>query len=150
MVGFMAWADWGLTRSGPHLEDIIDAGMLGVVEATQKLDISRVKNVDAYVAMVVRGRMINWCARVMHRDYNIGDTIITDKLEQAMEEDVDLKMDVQNEIHKLKSREQLVISLRYFSGWQLKEIAELLKCTTPNVWYIEKQALAKLQPHLLY
>lgn len=127
------------------LEDIIGNGMLGVYEATQKLDIKRVKSVDAYVAMLARSRMIQYVQKMWNRDVNIPDEVLQEKYETFMEKDIDLAMDIEHALDKLPPREQLVLKLRFWSGWQLKEIAELLKCTKVNVWFIEKSALAKVE-----
>jgi RNA polymerase sigma factor (sigma-70 family) len=141
MVGYMSWRDYG-TRG--DLEDIKANGMLGVFEATQKIDIKRVKDVDAYVSMVARSRMINYVQRAMHRDVIVQDEKIEQMIEEQMEGDADLSIDISEGIGKLPAKERLVLKLRFWGGWQQKEIAELLKCSTPNVWYIEKQALAHL------
>jgi RNA polymerase sigma factor (sigma-70 family) len=141
MVGYMSWRDYG-TRG--DLEDIKANGMLGVFEATQKIDVKRVKDVDAYVSMVARSRMINYVQRAMHRDVIVQDEKIEQMIEEQMEGDADLSIDISEGIGKLPAKERLVLKLRFWGGWHQKEIAELLKCSTPNVWYIEKQALAHL------
>ena len=174
MVGFMAQTDWGWRDD---LEDIIDVGMIAVWEATQKIDIDRVRSSDAYVAMVVRGRMRNYCAKMMHRDTPIGNIPVENQIDgkvpgnddlsihseslskyvQPAENvdlnrrppDLDLKIDVANLLKDLSVKERLVLRLRFWEGWTQPEIAERLKCTKENVWYIEKQALARLKPAIL-
>lgn len=142
MITGMARKDW---RWRGDLEDIIDNGMLGVFEATQKLDIKRVKSVDAYVAMIARSRMISYVQKMWNRDVNITDEVLQEKYETFMENDIDLSMDIERALHKLPAREQLVLKLRFWSGWRLVDVAELLKCTKVNVWFIEKSALAKIE-----
>lgn len=143
MVIWMAWMRWPMRNDREEIEDI---GMLGVYEATQKMDVKKVKSVDAYVAMVAKARMINFCQKMMHRDQILDPSMFSERIEQVMELDIDLAMDIGDALEHLSPKERLVLKLRFWGGWQMKEIAELLKCSTPNVWYIEKQGLAKLDP----
>lgn len=147
MVEWMAWKDYGWRGD---LEDVKATGMLGVFEATQKIDVKRVRSVDAYVSMLARSRMINYIQRMWNRDEILPDTVLMEKFDAAIEGNVssflDEKLDIEEAMMKhLSSRERLVLKLRFWGGWQQTEIAELLKCTKPNVWYIEKQALAKIE-----
>lgn len=143
MVEWMAWKDYGWRGD---LEDIKATGMLGVFEATQKIDVKRVKSVDAYVSMLARSRMINYVQKMWNRDETLPDVVLQEKFEMAIESDFDLSIDIEEAMMKhLSSKERLVLKLRFWGGWQQTEIAELLKCTKPNVWYIEKQALAKIK-----
>jgi RNA polymerase sigma factor (sigma-70 family) len=141
MISYIIWADWGYRQDKEEIEDV---GMFGVFKAIETIDASRVKSIDAYVSMVARSHMIHYTRRMMHRDIPWEPTEISGKIDRGMEEDLDLRMDVIDEIQKLRGRERVVLMLRFFGGWQQKEIAELLDCTTPNVWYIEKRALSKL------
>jgi RNA polymerase sigma factor (sigma-70 family) len=144
MVGYMSWRDYG-TRG--DLEDIKANGMLGVFEATQKIDVKRVKDVDAYVSMVARSRMINYVQKRAMKppDVIVQDEKIEQMIEEQMEGDADLSIDIsEGMMESIPAKERLVLKLRFWGGWHQKEIAELLKCSTPNVWYIEKQALAHL------
>lgn len=141
MIEWMAWHDYGQRTD---LEDVQEVGMLGVLEATQKIDITRVKSVDAYVAMVARSRMINYMQKMWNRDEILPDETIMLAMERALEENVELAMTMEDELGNLSPKERLVLKLRFWEDRELKDIAVILKCSTPNVWYIEKRALAKL------
>jgi len=149
----MATSDyWG--RS--DLEDVAACGMMGVFEAVRKMDVRRVKSVDAWVYMVARSRMRQYVERASQRTVALYDhrptpleedkqNPLVTKLNEAMEDhDLALRATVNGEAMRLRGRERLVLALRFWGGWQLKEIAELLDCSTPNVWYIERRALEKV------
>lgn len=142
MVGYIAFDRY---RSYPHIdmEDIVSEGMIGVLQAIRGIDFEKVKSVDAWVALCAKRKMINFVNHSQNRltealeDWNTGQEEI----------DYDLPIYVADLLKHLEKREQLVLRLRYFKGWQQKEIAKALGCSVPNVWYIEQQALKKLRTY---
>lgn len=90
MIEWMAWNDYNWRTD---LEDIAECGMLGVLEATEKIDVKKVKSVDAYVAMVARSRMMNYIQKRWNEE-PMEHTTITLLMEKALWQNLDIDLQV--------------------------------------------------------
>ena len=68
-----------------------------------------------------------------------------DMMKESLENNVILAVTMEDELGKLSDKERLVLKLRFWEDLELKDIAKILNCSAPNVWYHEKRALAKLR-----
>ena len=75
--------------------------------------------------------------------------LLEDKVSNRKEEDVVMKVSLQNEIAHLEQREQLLLHYRYDLGMKQEEIAKKLQISQVQVSRLEKKILLKLKERLM-
>jgi RNA polymerase sigma factor (sigma-70 family) len=150
MVRGMTYLDYeGYARI--EQEEMIAVGMEAVYEAVRKIDISKVKDEDAWVSLVVRRKQQNFFNLAQNRACWHLEAQDKDGLTLAEKIDQGVFMPEIEEIplDRLSKKEWLILKLRYWKGWTLPEIGEALKCSKVNVYYHEQRALKKISKDLL-
>lgn len=75
--------------------------------------------------------------------------ILEDKVKNASEEDVVMKVSLKQEVGKLEQRDQLLLHYRYVLGMKQEEIAAKLHISQVQVSRLEKKILKKLKERLV-
>ena len=190
-----------------QLEDLIQAGMIGLLEAANKFDANRGASFSTYAGIRIRGAMVDeirrgdWVPRSVHRqsreiaiainklearlgrepsDREIAselgmepdryyqalddaaagklhsyETLLedeqphgrADELSRGLEDDR-LKASVTDAISSLTEREQLVLSLYYEEGLNLKEVGSVLNVGESRVSQIMSRAIVRIRERL--
>ena len=145
-------------RLPPSVEvtDLIQAGMLGLLEAAANYAANRGASFETYAGIRIRGAMIDalrkldWAPRSVHRKARAVASVIREIERQtgrdARDGEVAAKLGVP--IEELPEREKLVMSLYYSDELNLKEIGAVLKVTESRVCQLHGQALVRLRARL--
>lgn len=139
MVGYIAYERH---RPYPHVDvdDVKQIGMIALAEAIERMKTQKVRSIDAWLSLVIRGRIDNY----LRLSQNRYCAPLDEEMEVTAVDNLS-RIEIRGAVKALNPHERKVIYLRYWQGWQLKEIAEEMGCTKENVWYIEKQAFKKLK-----
>jgi RNA polymerase sigma factor (sigma-70 family) len=121
-------------------EDMVQVGLMGLLKAIDRLDISRVKSVDAWVFLNVRGTMLN--ARKFKKHVSLDNFYdANEPYEIEIEEDFDTPVYVQNLLKRLPKRESLILRLIYFHDWKRTEVGKLLGVSSMRIGQLEQRSL---------
>lgn len=127
-------------------EDMIQIGYMGLLKAIDRLDISRVKSVDAWVYLNVRGAMLNaFAVKSQFRRRN------HDSLENyyGIDEPYEIPMEIEFDnpayadllLKRLPEREAFIIRSIYFDDLKRTEVAKEMGVSSMRVGQLEQRAL---------
>lgn len=139
MVGYIAH-ERHRRYSHLDLDDVKQIGMIALAEAIERMKVQKVKSIDAWLSMVIKGRIDNHLGLSQNRYC----APLDEDMEASAVDDLS-RIEIRTAIKALNPRERKVIYLRYWQGWQLKEIAEEMGCSLNNVVVCEREALNKLR-----
>lgn len=134
-INYIAWS-----RYPQQQEDMFQLGMIGLLTAIEKIDRSRVKSLDAWVWLNVKGKMFN--APKVQPTIEINDW--SDSFEEEYE---DLRFNTT--ISSLDARQQQILTWIYRDDRLKTEIGRDLNISSMRVGQIEQQALKKLRLDVL-
>jgi len=97
-----------------------------------RLEISRVKNVHAYLLALARNTMVNMIHKHRHEMRKCIPSISEDVLVEA-EEDSELVELLMHAIKSLPDKERMILLLRYYEDLSYKEVAEKLSISEDSV-----------------
>ena len=75
--------------------------------------------------------------------------LLEDKVKNRKEEDVVMKVSLENEVKRLEERDQLLLHYRYDLGMKQEDIARKLSISQVQVSRLEKKILKKLKERLV-
>ncbi len=130
-------------------EDMFQFGMMGLLKAIDKVDRERVKSLDAWVFLNVRGMMFN--ARQFKPtvsldakidEYEDEPTAFLDLLEA--EDSMD-DLEVADYLKSLPRREASILQLIHVHGFKRTEIGRAMGLSSMRVGQLEKRAIKIMQ-----
>ncbi len=147
----MTWQDYG-EYSHIEREEMDQIGRLAVFSAIKTFDISKSKNPDAWVSMVIRRKQMNFFNLAQNRSHHRLETDYSEDLRggtikttSPSKERLPGFQEDKIEMDRLTPKQRGIIQLRYLGGYQLKEIGALMGCSKVNVFWHESQALKVLR-----
>ena len=130
-IDYIAWARFPKQR-----EDMFQWGMIGLLKAIDKIDIERVKSVDAWVYLNVRGSMLN--ARQFKTTVSLDDE--ENFIHPAVFDEYDEGL-----LDSLPKREALIVRLIHLENYKRTEVAKMFNLSSMRIGQLEKRALEKLR-----
>jgi RNA polymerase sigma factor for flagellar operon FliA len=148
-----------------QVDDLIQAGMIGLIEAAQKYDSSKGASFETYAGIRIRGSIVEYfsmlqdsnCSRLYSYEETFGEedsnidasetsSAFASPLEGLQREG--LKKALSAAIVQLPERERMVLALYYNEELNLKEIGLVLGVSESRVSQIHSQAAARLKARL--
>lgn len=136
-------------------QDLIQEGMLALINAVDSFDTERNVRFSTYAYYKIRGRMINFLQRVEAKaplpvdDEAFSDAEYDSTSSIYNESDRrEWSIDLENALSKLSDRESEIISALIMEGRVAREVAEEKQLDISHVYRIRRKALAKLKAWL--
>lgn len=140
------WIAGKISVHDPQLkQDIIQEGMLALINAVDKFDPERSLKFTTYAYHSIHGRIINMLERSEHKapvpvpdEYLVNDT----QYEDSSNDDW---IDTSNALSKLEGREAEIVRAIFFDGSNPSEIARDKKLDISHVYRLRRTAIAKIR-----
>ena len=130
-------------------QDIIQEGMLALINAVDTFDVNRNIRFSTYAYYKIHGRMINFLQRVEARaPIPVDSELLADDGTEHMSGGADRRewsIDLENALSHLSDRESEIIKALILQGRIAREVADDKAIDISNVYRIKKRALAKLK-----
>lgn len=143
---YQAYSDYmyrvalAILRNVQDAEDAVHYAFVKIAENISKIEDPECLKTRGYIVTIVRNASIDIYRKkrkhpnVMYLDAISGVSVEYDKDDTLV-----------NCILKLPERQRSVITLKYYHGYELKEVAKMLDITYANALKIEQRAKAKLR-----
>ena len=126
-------------------QDIIQEGMLALINAVDKFEPEREFKFSTYAYHKIHGQIIN----MLERSEKKAPLPVPDEwlqvAEEADEESGEEWFDVAQSISKLEGREAEIVSALFFEGKKPKEVAQEKKLDVSHVYRLRRTAIAKIR-----
>ncbi|MBQ7150946.1 MAG: sigma-70 family RNA polymerase sigma factor [Synergistaceae bacterium] len=129
-------------------QDIIQEGMLALINAVDKFEPEREFKFSTYAWHKIHGQIIN----MLERSEKKAPVPLPDELLQVAEESCEYYdssgedwLDVAESISKLEGREAEIVSALFFEGKKPKEVAAEKKLDISHVYRLRRTAIAKIR-----
>lgn len=132
-------------------QDLIQEGMLALINAVDSFDPDRNIRFSTYAYYKIHGRMINFLQRVEAKAPVPVEESDLKRDESLFLEGSDRKewsIDLENALMQLSQRESDIINALVMEGRVVREVAEEKMLDVSNVYRIRRKALAKLRSWL--
>ena len=133
-------------------QDIVQEGMVALINAVDSFDIERSNRFSTYSYYKIKGRMINFLQRVEAKapipidDTNIADHGISDAIDSfAMLDESEWTVDLEQAMETLSGRESDVVRSLIFENKAPCEIAADIKVDISHVYRIRRKAIEKMR-----
>jgi RNA polymerase sigma factor for flagellar operon FliA len=146
------------------LDDLVSAGMVGLIQAVDRFDRARGLKFRSYAQHRIHGAMLDFLReedplsrterrRVRESTHLSPTTVSLDEIQlhrlaAPAPAAFTTRLDVREARRSLSSRENRVIALLYDFGWQSREVAADLRVNESRVSQIKQRAISKLRLHL--
>ncbi len=136
-----------------NMEDAFDISQEVFFKVYQKLDMfSGAGSFKGWLLQITRNECISWL-RKQKRAGDIEELSIENTPRLSADQESGLikgedSLMLQNEILKLNPRQQMAVTLRYFEGMPIREIAGVLECSDGNVKSVLFRSLEKMRKRL--
>lgn len=142
----------GIVRKLPpcfDLDDLLQVGRLGLLDALRRWNPSRARTFEGYAAVRVRGAIINHVARAWKNEHH--EELSAAAGVPAAGYDIDAEMrawidDCSSEHERFKRG--FYVIWRMYEGWTQAETARELRCSQALVSQLQARALAVLRERL--
>ena len=140
--------------SGIDLDDLIQAGTVGLLDALQRFDANAGASFSTFASQRIRGAMIDelrtrdWLPRSVRRNARAVDQCVH-RLEQKLGRPAEQREQLTAAIETLPEREKLLLALYYQEELNLKEIGAVLGVTESRVCQLHSQAVSRLRAKLV-
>jgi RNA polymerase sigma factor for flagellar operon FliA len=147
--------------AGIEMSDLIQAGNLGLMQATQSFSSAAGATLSGYAKFRIRGEMLDTVRRHSGRGSRLGlrraipsapDTHPVDEIAARAEDDPHDQLTrsqsraiLGEEIARLSQRDRTVVGLRYMKGFTLREIGEFLRVKESRACQIHRAAMERLR-----
>lgn len=147
--------------AGIEMSDLIQAGNLGLMQATQSFSSVEGTKLAGYAKFRIRGEMLDTVRRHSGRGSRLGlrravptvaDTHPVDEIAARAEDDphdqltrTQRKAILGEEVARLPERDRTVVGLRYMKGFTLREIGEFLRVKESRACQIHHAAMERLR-----
>jgi RNA polymerase sigma factor for flagellar operon FliA len=131
-----------------EVDDLIQAGMIGLIEATQRFAPGKAASFETYAAIRIRGAILDsfrksdWSPRSLHRRVR---EIAEAKCRIENETGEDLRRAVAAAIDALPEKERVILLLYYDEELLLREIGDRLELSESRVCQIHHRAVERLR-----
>ena len=131
-------------------QDIIQEGMLALINAVDKFEPEREYKFSTYAYHKIHGQIIN----MLERGEKKAPLPVPDEFLVTAEENYEDEnssedwLDVASSISKLEGREAEIVSALFFEGKKPKEVAQEKKLDVSHVYRLRKTAIAKIRTWL--
>ncbi|NLL37837.1 MAG: sigma-70 family RNA polymerase sigma factor [Fretibacterium sp.] len=128
-------------------QDVIQEGMVALIEATDRFLPERGLCFSTYACHRIRGRMIN----LLERSEGRAPIPVPDEwlvVDPEPEDDRALFLDVADCIARLEGREAEVVSALFFEGKRPAEVADEQKLDISHVYRLRRRAVARIRAWL--
>ncbi len=127
-------------------QDIIQEGMLALINAVDKFEPEREFKFSTYAYHKIHGQIIN----MLERSEKKAPLPVPDEWLQVAEESNEDEsgeewLDVAQSISKLEGREAEIVSALFFEGKKPKEVAQEKKLDVSHVYRLRRTAIAKIR-----
>jgi RNA polymerase sigma-70 factor (ECF subfamily) len=136
-----------------NTEDALDITQNVFLKAYEKLDLYRGKGAfKAWLMRIAQNESVSWLRRQKrHEDYDeltpdVAPSIQPDQELQVVK-DERWKM-LLGEIDRLNTKQQMAVTMRYFQGFPIRDIAGVLECSEGNVKSLLFRGLEKIRNQL--
>lgn len=126
-------------RYPAYEEDMFQVGLMGLLKAISRIDVNRVKSIDAWVWLNVRGEMFN----VKLAKPTLPIVIESERF--AIEEDKDPKIYMQQAFEVLNERDRYILDSIYYKNKTRQALGKELGITGMRVGQLEQRALKQLR-----
>ncbi|MDR1376290.1 MAG: sigma-70 family RNA polymerase sigma factor [Synergistaceae bacterium] len=127
-------------------QDIVQEGMLALINAVDRFDPGRDLRFTTYAYHRVRGQMINLLDRSERRaPIPVDDDCL---FAEEIESPDEGWQDVAESIDRLRGKEAAVVSALFFEGKQPSEVADEQKMDISHVYRLRRSAVAKIREWL--
>jgi RNA polymerase sigma factor (sigma-70 family) len=147
------------------LDDLVGAGMVGLIQAVDRFDSSRGPKFKTYAQHRIQGAMLDFLRdedplsrteRRRIRESAVGlsprtvslDEIQLNRLPTATQPALATRLDIREARRSLSPREDRVIALLYDFDWQSREVATDLRVNESRISQIKQRAISKLRLQL--
>jgi len=136
-------------RFRDQYEDMTQVGMMGLLKAIERLDLSRVKSLDAWVFLNVRGMMLNVTRPkptesldFMIEQFGEGSflSLVADDANDVYANDL---------LDALPDREAFIIRAIHLMKYNRREVGRLLNLSSMRIGQLEQRGLATLRSALI-
>ena len=134
----------GKLKSFPSLrQDIVQEGMLALINAVDRFDPGRDLRFSTYAYHRIRGQMINLLERSERRaPIPVDDEwLFTDEPEPQDEE----WLDVAESIERLRGKEAIVVGALFFDGKNPSQVADEQNIDVSHVYRLRRSAVARIR-----
>lgn len=135
--------------------DLIQEGMVAVINAVDTFDISRKNHFSTYAYYKIKGRMINFLQRVEAKaPVPADEAVLTEedmRASAAVMSEADRTewtIDLQQALGRLSEREADIVTALVLEGRKAKEIAAEINIDVSHVYRIRRKAVGKLRKWL--
>lgn len=152
-------------RQVVELEDLISEGMLGLVKAVDRYDISKGASLDTYAHRMITWEIMEYLRRMdflsrgerkakrsgasIHRSFvDVDDVELVDP--HDIVNVVVAKLDVVDLLNRLNRQQRYYISEHYLKGFTQREIAERVGLASWTVFHVIRSAIRVLQDDETY
>lgn len=125
-------------------EDMFQVGLMGLMKALKRLDRDRVKSLDAWVFLNVRGMMFNVRQFPETLSLNESSAEGEEYIDLFEADDDSTKVLVDDLLSILPKREAFIIRMIHFRGYQRTELGKMFGLSSMRIGQLEKRALNQL------
>ena len=137
------WIAGKIHASSPELrQDIIQEGMLALIQAVDKYDVSLGYKFTTYAYHKIHGRIINFLERSeMKAPLPVPDEYLVSTEYDTGEDWID----AEGAISRLEGREAEILSAIYFEGKRPKEVADEKSLDVSHVYRLRRKAISRIR-----
>lgn len=149
----------------PLVMDMIQEGMVGLIEAAENYDPTRGVHFSVYARHRIRGRVLNFLAengaipafsldQAIHGSELQKESITWLETLASGESDLDLSQQVEKNIitervlktmERLPPKEQEIINAMYLENGEAKKVAQQLDISLPHLYRLQKKAIQRMR-----
>ena len=127
-------------------QDIIQEGMLALINAVDKFEPEREFKFSTYAYHKIHGQIINMIERSEKKaPVPVPDEWLQIAEDSSEEENGEEWLEVAQSISKLEGREAEIVSALFFEGKKPKEVAQEKKLDVSHVYRLRRNAIAKIR-----
>jgi len=136
-----------------NVDDALDISQNVFLRVYEKLDLYKGRGAfKAWLARIAHNESVSWLRKQRRHQYH--DELTPDKVpairpEQELQVAKDERWEILlGEISRLNSKQRMAMSMRYFQGMPIRDIAGALECSEGNVKSILFRSLEKIRNQL--
>lgn len=147
-------------KAADNIMDVVQEGTVGLIEAVENYDHRRGVAFSLYALHRIRGRMLNFLHKegtqnltyidkqVYNGEYDFLEIETIDNQSPGIAEQLEKKYlvgELKSALHRLPSKEQMVLSGVYLEEQAPKDMAVQLEISTSHVYRLQKQGIRRIR-----